>query len=33
MIEISLELVAWQLVLLPTASNLLKQFVIHRDRD
>jgi hypothetical protein len=33
MFEVSLELVAWDLVLLPAASNLLKQFVIHRDSD
>jgi hypothetical protein len=33
MIESSLKLVAWDLMLLPAASNLLKQFVIRRDRD
>jgi hypothetical protein len=33
MIEVFLELIAWDLVLLPGASDLLKQFVISRDRD
>jgi len=33
MIESSLKLVAWDLMLLPAASDLLKQFVIRRDRD
>ena len=33
MIGVSLELAAWDLVLLAAASNLVKEFVIRRDRD
>jgi hypothetical protein len=33
MIGVSLELAAWGLVLLVAASNLVKEFVIRRDRD